>query len=75
MKDEHTYGKKMVRNVPTTVIYKRTLVSNQSLCLFKHFSPVANFSWQSLYAIATSMKAQESFKLDFSLKIRAKEVR
>ena len=28
-----------------------------------------------VYAIATSMKAQESCKLDFPLKIRAKEVR
>ena len=32
-------------------------------------------SSQGTYAIATSMKAQESCKLDFPLKIRAKEVR
>ena len=31
MKDEHKYGKKMARNGPTTVIYKGTFVSNQSL--------------------------------------------
>ena len=31
VKDEHTYGKKMARNGPTTVIYKGTFVSNQSL--------------------------------------------
>ena len=31
VKDEHTYGKKMARNGPKTVIYKGTFVSNQSL--------------------------------------------
>ena len=31
VKDKHTYGKKMARNGPTTVIYKGTFVLNQSL--------------------------------------------
>ena len=47
MKDEHTYGKKMARNGPTTVIYKGTFVSNQSLCSIEsNFEVIkTNFSW------------------------------
>ena len=36
VKDEHRYGKKMARNGPTTVIYKGTFVSNQSLLESAH---------------------------------------
>ena len=32
MKDEHTYGKKIVRKGRTKVIYKGTFISKQSLC-------------------------------------------
>ena len=58
VENEHTYSKKMARNGPTTVIYKGTFISNQSLIsiyILKLIHKLANLFFQKVYILSTHL--------------------